>query len=125
VTIKALQPKVSNRKIAKMLGVHHRTIDRDTGANAPLGRTKNPRETEWRWRKCANLPIRRCRSEDRCQSGAVASSIPKKRIGPEGLTTRRADEHCCLSDCHIISSERRIRTAARRCQICVSLIHAS
>ena len=33
--VKALQPKVSNRAIADALGVHHQTINRDTGANAP------------------------------------------------------------------------------------------
>src|SRR5882672_2911427 len=35
--IKELQPKVSNRAIAKTLGVNRSTVDRDTGANAPRG----------------------------------------------------------------------------------------
>lgn len=33
--IKELQPDVSNRQIAKTLGVHHDTIDRDLGGNPP------------------------------------------------------------------------------------------
>ncbi|MET4016057.1 hypothetical protein [Bradyrhizobium sp. S3.2.12] len=33
--IKQLQPNVSNRQIAKALGVNRSTEDRDTGANAP------------------------------------------------------------------------------------------
>lgn len=35
--IKALQPKVSNRSIAKVLGVGRRTVDRDVGPNGPPG----------------------------------------------------------------------------------------
>jgi len=35
--VQELQPKVSNRAIAKALGVNRSTIDRDAGANAPSG----------------------------------------------------------------------------------------
>jgi N6-adenosine-specific RNA methylase IME4 len=38
--IKALQPRVSNRQIAKTLGVGRSTIDRDTGSNGPRGKKK-------------------------------------------------------------------------------------
>jgi hypothetical protein len=38
--IKKLQPKVSNRQIAKVLGTGKDTINRDVGANAPAQRTK-------------------------------------------------------------------------------------
>ena len=45
--IKELQPKASNRQIAKTLGVGHDTIDRDTGrgANAPRGQ-RNPESNQ-------------------------------------------------------------------------------
>jgi hypothetical protein len=35
--IRAEQPNISNRKIAKALGVGRRTVDRDSGPNVPLG----------------------------------------------------------------------------------------
>ena len=35
--IKTLQPRASNRQIAKTLGVSKNTVRRDTGANAPPG----------------------------------------------------------------------------------------
>jgi N6-adenosine-specific RNA methylase IME4 len=38
--IKELQPAASNRQIAKVLGVNRSTVDRDTGANAPLADKK-------------------------------------------------------------------------------------
>jgi hypothetical protein len=44
--IKELQPKASNRKIAKTLGVGKDTVRRDTGANAPLGRRKASKNKE-------------------------------------------------------------------------------
>jgi N6-adenosine-specific RNA methylase IME4 len=40
-SIKALQPKVSNRAIAKMVGVNRSTIDRAAGANAPPASRKD------------------------------------------------------------------------------------
>jgi N6-adenosine-specific RNA methylase IME4 len=40
VLIKKLDPKTSNRRIAKTLGVHHDTIDRDVGGNPPRGAKK-------------------------------------------------------------------------------------
>jgi len=41
--IKTLQPRASNRQIAKTLGVSKDTVRRDTGANAPPP-AKNPNE---------------------------------------------------------------------------------
>jgi hypothetical protein len=40
--IKELQPKASNRQIAKSLGVGRRTVDRDTGPNGPAAQKKVP-----------------------------------------------------------------------------------
>ncbi|WP_284265498.1 hypothetical protein [Bradyrhizobium iriomotense] len=41
--IKELQPKASNRQVAKVLGVGSRTVDRDTASNdAPAERNLNP-----------------------------------------------------------------------------------
>src|SRR5262249_8719958 len=39
--IKELQPEASNRAVAKMLGVSHTTVDRDTGTNVPTAQ-QNP-----------------------------------------------------------------------------------
>jgi|SRR6516165_9625655 len=41
--IKELQPKASNRQIAKTLGVHHDTVDRDVGGNPPRRAKKGQR----------------------------------------------------------------------------------
>jgi hypothetical protein len=43
--IKELQPAVSNRRIAKAIGVSRQTVDRDTGPNGPP-QVKNSRETK-------------------------------------------------------------------------------
>jgi hypothetical protein len=40
--IKELQPTVSNRQIARTLGVHHDTVDRDLGENPPRGEKNGP-----------------------------------------------------------------------------------
>ena len=54
--IRAADASVSNHRIAKMLGVHHDTVDRDFGGNPPPGR-ENDNESKdaekARWRKCA------------------------------------------------------------------------
>ena len=43
--IKELQPEASNRAVAKMLGVSHTTVDRDTGTNVPTVE-QNPEEDQ-------------------------------------------------------------------------------
>ncbi|WP_051346656.1 hypothetical protein [Bradyrhizobium sp. th.b2] len=54
--IKQLQPKVSNRAIAKSLGVNRSTVDRDTGANAPPTTRKASNINGGQTRAGANAP---------------------------------------------------------------------
>jgi hypothetical protein len=55
--IKTLQPKASNRKIAKALGVHRSTIDRDAGANAPHRARKSKNTNAGKRQSGANAPL--------------------------------------------------------------------
>jgi hypothetical protein len=54
--IKELQPKASNRQIAKTLGVNHSTVDRDIGANAPPRSKKHNDNNDGRAIDGANAP---------------------------------------------------------------------
>lgn len=54
--IKSLQPKVSNRQIAKTLGVAKDTIKRDLGANAPRGSKKSNKNSASDGTNGANAP---------------------------------------------------------------------
>ncbi|WP_166294360.1 MT-A70 family methyltransferase [Bradyrhizobium sp. 2S1] len=54
--IKQLQPKASNRQIAKVLGVNRSTVDRDTGANAPPAGTKASKISAGQTSAGANAP---------------------------------------------------------------------
>jgi len=51
--IKELQPKASNRQIAKTLGVGRSSVDRDTGPNGPRGDQGNQGLRKRKWPKWA------------------------------------------------------------------------
>jgi N6-adenosine-specific RNA methylase IME4 len=55
--IKKLEPKVSNRRIAKTLRVGKDTINRDTGANAPRGQKKPNKNNAANLTGGANAPL--------------------------------------------------------------------
>ena len=54
--IKELQPKASNRQIAKVLGVNRSTVDRDTGAIAPVSAKKLNQINADKMQSGANAP---------------------------------------------------------------------
>jgi N6-adenosine-specific RNA methylase IME4 len=79
--IKELQPKASNRKMAKMVGVHHTTIGRDIGANAPPASKKGSKNSRPKGRGGANAP-----------SGTKAAKIVERRTTDIAATQARRAE---------------------------------
>jgi hypothetical protein len=82
--IKELQPKASNRQIAKTLGCNRSTIDRDTGANAPR-QSKKPNEK--------NQPRKSVGAFAPCNvSGTKAAKIVERRTTDIAVVQQRRAE---------------------------------
>jgi N6-adenosine-specific RNA methylase IME4 len=88
--IKELQPKASNRQIAKVLGVNRSTVDRDTGANAPRAGKKSNNSNREKTQAGANAPP--ALSGPAVTSGVQAAKIVERRTkGIVSTQARRAD----------------------------------
>ena len=105
--IKALQPKASNRAIAKTLGVDHKTVSRDVGENSPRG-GKNAKGNNGNKRgngensppaltgaAAAKLVARR---EERKGRDADAADSRQEIAGDGVIECRRGDFRAVLSD---------------------------
>jgi N6-adenosine-specific RNA methylase IME4 len=81
--IKQLQPKVSNRAIAKTLGVNRSTVDRDTGANAPPADKNASKINAGRTGRGANAPP--------ALSGAAAAKTVEAKETKEERQTQKLE----------------------------------
>jgi N6-adenosine-specific RNA methylase IME4 len=83
--IKQLQPTVSNRQIARTLGVEHRTIDRDLGANAPRPSDSTSKNNAGDATSGANAPPPEL-------TGAQAAQLARRKVvGTQEKQERRAE----------------------------------
>lgn len=81
--IKKLQPKVSNRQIAKVLGVNRSTVDRDTGPNGPPADKKTNKVNTDKAALGPNGPP--------VFAGAAAAKLVARK---ENTVDRRDEERC-------------------------------
>jgi N6-adenosine-specific RNA methylase IME4 len=82
--IKELQPKASNRAIAKTLGVHHDTVDRDVGGNPPRAEKKASKINARQPQAGGNPPP--------VIAGAAAAKIVERRQNDTAKTQQRRAE---------------------------------
>lgn len=95
--IKQLQPKVSNRSIAKALGVGRSTVDRDTGPNGPASPKKLNQISAGKAPSGPNGPPPKQLPAPAATSGLQAAKIVERRTsGIASTQTRRADREARL-----------------------------